>query len=117
MRLSPRDPYIANIYWRIGVAYLLQSRTDEAIVWLEKGRSANPARPWVHAWLAAAYALKGETERAAAELAEARRLRGEGSYASIARMAATGYWGVPKVRALFEATYLAGLHKAGVPEE
>ena len=117
IRLSPRDPYIANIYWRIGVAHLLQSRTDEAIVWLEKGRSANPARPWVHAWLAAAYALKGETERAAAELAEARRLRGEGSYASIARMAATGYWGVPKVRALFEATYLAGLHKAGVPEE
>jgi hypothetical protein len=30
---------------------------------------------------------------------------------------ANGYWGVPKVRALFEATYFAGLRKAGVPEE
>jgi hypothetical protein len=30
---------------------------------------------------------------------------------------AHGYWGVPKVRALFEATYLAGLRKAGLPEE
>ena len=117
IRLSPRDPVIGNIYWRIGLAHLLQSRTDEAIPWLEKGRSANPARPWVHAWLAAAYGLKGETERAAAELAEARRLRGEGSYPSIARTVATGYWGVAKVRALFEATYLAGLRKAGVPEE
>ena len=29
----------------------------------------------------------------------------------------TGYLGVPKIRALFEATYLAGLHKAGIPEE
>ena len=34
---------------RIGVVHLLQSRTDEAIVWLEKARSANPAAPRVHA--------------------------------------------------------------------
>jgi hypothetical protein len=27
------------------------------------------------------------------------------------------YWGVPKVRAWFEATYFAGLRKAGMPEE
>ena len=27
------------------------------------------------------------------------------------------YWGVPKIRALFEATYFAGLRKAGMPEE
>jgi hypothetical protein len=31
--------------------------------------------------------------------------------------AVIGYWGVPKVRALYEATYFAGLRKAGVPEE
>jgi len=29
----------------------------------------------------------------------------------------TGYLGVPKIRALFEATLLVGLRKAGVPEE
>jgi predicted Zn-dependent protease len=60
--------------------HLLQSGTDEAIVWLEKARSVLPAAPLVHIRLASAYALKGETERAAAELAEARRRRGEGSY-------------------------------------
>jgi hypothetical protein len=27
------------------------------------------------------------------------------------------YWGVPKVRAFFELTYIAGLRKAGLPEE
>ena len=32
-------------------------------------------------------------------------------------MRATGYYGVPKIRALFEATYFAGLRKAGMPEE
>jgi adenylate cyclase len=58
MRLSPRDPAIDAWYWRIGMVHLLQSRTDEAILWLEKARSANPARPSPHAWLASAYALK-----------------------------------------------------------
>jgi predicted Zn-dependent protease len=80
--------------------HLLQSRTDEAILWLEKGRSASPALPFVHIWLASAYALKGASERAAVELAEARRLRGEGSYASVASMPAAGSWGEPKIRAL-----------------
>jgi adenylate cyclase len=117
IRLSPRDPLIANFYNRIGLVHLLQSRADEAIPWLEKARSANAELSFVHAYLASAYALKGETDRPAAELAEARRLRGEGSYASIARMAAAGYWGVPKIRALYEATYFAGLRKAGMPEE
>src|SRR5262249_11153495 len=42
IRLSPRDPSIANWYLRIGFVYLLQSRTDDAIVWHEKARSANP---------------------------------------------------------------------------
>jgi adenylate cyclase len=71
IRLSPRDPLIYGWCHWIGQAHLLQSRTDEAIVWLEKARSANPAFPGVHGWLASAYALKGESERAAAELAEA----------------------------------------------
>jgi adenylate cyclase len=117
IRLSPRDPIIANFYNRIGQVHLLQSRINEAIPWLEKARSANAGLSFVRANLASAYALKGETERAATELAEARRLWGEGSYSSIARMAAKGYWGVPKIRALFEATDFVGLRKAGVPEE
>jgi hypothetical protein len=32
-------------------------------------------------------------------------------------MKAHGYWGVPKIHALFEGTYFAGLRKAGLPEE
>jgi adenylate cyclase len=117
IRRSPREPNIGYWYVEIGTVHLLQSRTDEAISWLEKARSAVPASPFVHLRLASAYALKGETERAAAELAEARRLRGEGSFSSIARILARGTWGVPKIRELFETTYFSGLRKAGVPEE
>jgi adenylate cyclase len=117
IRLSPRDSLIGFWYQRIGVVHLLQSRTDEAILWLEKARSANPALAPAHAQLASAYALKGESERAAAELAEARRLTRDDRFSSIARLQAVGYFGVPKIRALYEATYFAGLRKAGVPEE
>jgi TolB-like protein len=117
IRLSPRDPQIGNWYDWIGRVHLLQSRLDEAIVWFEKARSANPRHTNPHLFLAAAYGLQGETGRAAAELAEARRLSGEGSYSSVARLGTRGYWGVPKVRALYEATFFVGLRKAGMPEE
>jgi hypothetical protein len=97
---------------------LLQSRTDEAILWLEKARSANPAIPYVHLYLASAYALKGEIGWAAVELAEARRLADDDRWSSITRLKAVGgYWGAPKARALYEATVFAGLRKAGMPEE
>jgi tetratricopeptide (TPR) repeat protein len=117
IRLSPRDPQLGIWYLQIGRVHLLQSRTDEAIIWLEKARNATPPYSGIRGWLASAYALKGETERAAAELAEARRLSSDDRYSSIARLNAAGYFPAPKVRALFEATYYAGLRKAGMPEE
>jgi len=117
IRLSPRDPQLANWYVRIGWVHLLQSRFEEAILWLEKSRSANPRFMLAYAYLASAYALKGETERATACLAEARKLAGDDRYSSLARLRASQYFGVPKIRALFEATYFAGLRLAGIPEE
>jgi adenylate cyclase len=120
IRLSPRDPLIAPCYALIGTDHLLQSRTDEAIVWLEKARSAWPSVPIIRGYLASAYALNSEAERAAAELAEAQRLAGDNRYSSIARLKALpgGYRGAaPKIRALEDATYIVGLRKAGMPEE
>jgi TolB-like protein/Tfp pilus assembly protein PilF len=117
IRLSPRDPNIGAWYNRIGVVHLLQSRIDVAVLWFERARSVNPALSSVHANLASTYALNGEIERAGTELAEARRLSGDDRFSSIARLRAVGYFGVEKVRALFETTYFAGLRKAGMPEE
>jgi len=117
IRFSPRDPFIANWYMLIGTVHLLQSSPGEAIRWLEKALSANPELAFAHGHLAAAYALEGDTQRAAAELAEARRLSGDGRFANLARLRAARSWGVPKVRGLYETTYFAGLRKAGLPEE
>jgi TolB-like protein len=119
IRISPRDPLIHAYYGRIGLVHLLQSRTDESIPWLEKARNANPVHSQRHAHLASAYALKGDTERAAAELAEARRLVRDDRYSSTARLKA--YAGIgslgTQIRALFETTYFVGLRLAGLPEE
>ena len=117
IRLSPRDPQIGLFYSRIGCAHLLQSRIEEAIIWCEKARNATPAHPQFRTFLASACALNGDTERAAAELAAARRLVGDDRYSSIASLRAVESWGAPKIRALAEATYFAGLREAGMPEE
>jgi tetratricopeptide (TPR) repeat protein len=117
IRLSPRDPQLGMWYNQIGCVHLLQSRTDEAILWLERARNATPGHPFPHAWLTSAHALRGETERAATELAEARRLSNSDRYSSISRLRDVLNSNAPKIRALFETTCFAGLRKAGVPEE
>jgi predicted Zn-dependent protease len=97
--------------------HLLQSRADEAIVCFEKARSAKPTAPFLRSQLAAAYGLTDQTARAAAELAEARRLNGGDLFSSIAHVKAAKLPVASTLRALAEATYFAGLRKAGMPEE
>jgi len=117
--LSPHDPFVGIWYFRIGQARLLQSRVDEAITWLQKAHDENAASSYVPAWLAAAYGLKGDLPRAAAELADARKLAGNDAPASIAAARAIGIrdFAASSAQALLEATYLAGLHQAGLPED
>jgi len=43
-------------------------------------------------------------------------LNGKFQISLVRLKAVVGYGGVPKVRAQYEATYFAGLRKAGVPE-
>jgi ATP/maltotriose-dependent transcriptional regulator MalT len=93
------------------------NRVDEAISWLEKAHNENAAYSFAPIWLAAAYGLKGDLPHAAAELADARKLAGNGAFANIAaaRALVARDFAATTTQALLEATYLAGLHQAGVP--
>jgi len=113
IRLSPREPRIGHWFHVVGTVHLLQSRTDEAIVWLEKARSELPAAADVRSRLASAYALIGETERAAVELAEARRPTSDDRFSSFACLRATVDFGAPKTRALFEPPISPGCARPG----
>jgi tetratricopeptide (TPR) repeat protein len=115
IRLSPSGPGIAPWYGRIGVMQLLEAHTDEAIASLEKSEGENGRLPFVHAYLAAGYALEGETQRARTQLANARAL--SGAYSSLVTVEKSSWYDNPKIRALAETTYFAGLRKAGIPEE
>jgi len=99
--------------------HLLKSHNKEAIAAFEKVRSDVGYIGYVHSFLAAAYALEGQSERAAAELAEAQRLSKDNGLSSISRVEVELSKDYPteKVRALFETTYVAGLRKAGMPEQ
>jgi len=117
IRLSPRDPGISHRYAPLGLMHLFQSHTDEAISWLEKGRRANRSDPAPRWFLASAYGLKGELDRAAAELAEAQRLTGSDRFSTIAHVRANGNLNAPGIRDRFEGIFLVGLRKAGLPEQ
>jgi TolB-like protein/DNA-binding winged helix-turn-helix (wHTH) protein/cytochrome c-type biogenesis protein CcmH/NrfG len=118
IRLSPRDPQIPLWYYRIGQAHLLQSRIGEAIAWLERACAANPAPPFLHAYLASAFALGGESERAAAELAAAATLTAAaGREPTIAGYRRGFEFALPEIRARVEATFFEGLRRAGMREE
>lgn len=115
IRLSPRDPRLPNWYWRIGMVHLLLARPDEAVVWLERARSANPNLSGPRAWLAAAYALQDRKEVAQAELAEARRLSSDTRYVSIREFQLTQSW-APEIQKLADSTFFDGLRRAGMPK-
>jgi hypothetical protein len=70
---------------------------------------------FVHAYLAAGYALEGDPEKAEAQLAEAQRL--SKGYSSLANVEKSTWYDEPKIRALAEATYFPGLRGAGIPVE
>jgi tetratricopeptide (TPR) repeat protein len=115
IRLSPHGPGIPLWYGRVGVIQLLRSHTDNAIAWLEKANSENARLGFVHAFLAAGYALRGEMARAKAELINAQQL--SNSYSSLANVKKSIWYDDPKIRALAEATYFPGLRLAGIAEE
>ena len=123
IRLSPRDPFVGTLYGRIGHARLLQSRTGEAIAWFKKALIARPIGRLkiIHLFLAAAYALQGETELATSELAQARRLFKPDtfniSWIRSHMMYRPEPGPPPAIRALDDRTFFAGLHKAGMPEQ
>jgi tetratricopeptide (TPR) repeat protein len=118
VHLSPRDPLISNMYGRIGVADLLQSRVDEAIVGSK--RRAPPIRcaslptlssPLPMASRATPNALPPNSPKPGNWSATI--------VSSIARQRVriAEYFENPAIRALFETTHFAGLRKAGVPEK
>jgi DNA-binding response OmpR family regulator/TolB-like protein len=71
-RISPKDPVLANWLYGVGTMHLRGGETAEAIRWLKASAGLNPMAPTL-AYLAAAYALASDDERARTVVREFRR--------------------------------------------
>jgi tetratricopeptide (TPR) repeat protein len=116
IRLRPDGPNLAITYWALGTCQLLLGRVDQAIDLLQTARAAN-ARLWVpYFYLAGAYGLKGDLDRARSALGESLRLKP--ALRSVARMRAENPWLTnPQYWALQEKTLNFGLRRAGLPDQ
>jgi adenylate cyclase len=116
IRLRPDDANLAITYWALGTCQLVSGQVDQAIDLLQTARIAN-ARLWVpYFYLAGAYGLKGDLDRARSALAESLRLKP--ALRSIARMRAENPWlSNPQYWALQEKTLNVGLRRAGFPDQ
>jgi TolB-like protein/DNA-binding winged helix-turn-helix (wHTH) protein len=120
IHLSPREPGLYVQYFRLGIVHFYRGRLDEAILWLDKARRANPSLAVAHSLLAAAYGLKGDAARAGAELAEyyeAAKGHADSRFATIALVRKNGDLNTPALHDRFEELLITGLRKAGLPEE
>ena len=116
IRLRPDDPNVAMTYWALGACQLLLGRADQAIDLLQTARAANP-RLWVpYLYLAGAYGLKNDLDKARSALAESLRLKP--ALRSVSRMRAENPWlSNPQYWALQEKTLNLGLRRAGFRDQ
>jgi tetratricopeptide (TPR) repeat protein len=116
IRLAPDDRNIAVAYWILGTSQLLSGRTDQAIDLLQIARAAS-ADWWVpYLYLAGAYGLEGDLDKARSALEESLRLKP--AIRSLARMRVENPWlSNAQYWALQEQTLNLGLRRAGLPDQ
>jgi adenylate cyclase len=116
IRLAPDGRNITVAYWILGTSQLLSGRADRAIDLLQTARAAS-ADWWVpYLYLAGAYGLEGDLDKARSALEESLRLKP--AIRSLARMQAENPWlGNPQYWTLQEKTLNLGLRRAGFPDQ
>jgi adenylate cyclase len=107
MKLSPRDPQLGLWQGILGVAELALGQYDMAVVDARKAIETGNRNYRDYIFLAAALALAGNRDDAAAAMAEARRLN----------PALTIKWLATNAKSMIVTHMVEGLRKAGLPED
>jgi TolB-like protein/class 3 adenylate cyclase/Tfp pilus assembly protein PilF len=115
VRLSPYDAGVPGVYQVLGLCHLLLGHVETAIELFRKSLAGNTRLYYTHMSLAAALGLQGDLVEARVALAQALRLRPDIN--SIAQLRTSIPYSNPQYLGLLENVVIAGLRKAGVPEE
>jgi len=109
LALSPYDPFAFNMYFGMAAAHGDRHEFLRAAELVEKGLRAGPGVTWAYRMLASYLAQAGETEKAAAAIAEFKR---NNPGVTIEKLRE----GMPPSMLLSNPQYLEGMRKAGIPE-
>jgi adenylate cyclase len=113
LRLAPHDRNTPVNQAVLGLCKILLGDVDEAVIWLRKARAGNPRLFYIHAFLAAALALRDELDEADDALRQAVKIRPE--FGSKPDLDAVLRESSPQYLALWRKTVYAGLIRAGLP--
>ncbi len=113
LRLAPHDRNTPVNQAILGLCKLLLGNAEEAVVWLRRARAANPRLFYIHAFLAAALALRNELDEADRVLRQAVQVRPE--FGSKSDLEAVLRESTPEYLALWRKTVYVGLIRAGLP--
>jgi len=114
--LNQRDPNNWYRYWGLGTCHLYLGRIPEAIELFRRAISGNPRLYYMHLGLAGALGLRGDLDEASTVLADAIRLKPEVN--SLTQLRAYRPWDASAQHSeLREKTLIAGLRRAGFPDE
>ena len=116
IKLMPRYQNIHFYYFSLGVCHLFLGDLDKAIEFLRQARASGPQVYFIHFYLSAALALRGDIDEAKVALAEFRKLKPElRSLADLHR--SWPNYSSPPMAALWAKTVDVGLLRAGLPAE
>lgn len=116
LQLNPRSHNINFRYHGLGACNLYLGELEQAIELFRKSRAANPRIWFIHFFLAAALALRGDVEDARVALSEFHRLQPELRSLADLHRAWPGLRS-PPLAALWAKTVDLGLRRAGLPDE
>jgi adenylate cyclase len=113
-RLGPYDSATPAAFSALAHGHLLMGDIEPSIAFAREARARKPGVYIPHMLLAAALALHGDFDEAAAALPEGIRVRPQ--FNTLARLRAYTTWGNSHYRALREKAVDLGLLRAGMPD-
>ena len=115
LNLDPMNPTDNNLS-SLGRAHMILGNINTSIEWLLKANQINSKVSQIWAYLAVAYAMKGESEKSALAVIEVKKLNPNSNLDTLTFFIKPLPASLPSYKEWYQKTYLPAYRKAGLPE-